>query len=288
MSDALRIAYGRFGRVALLDMDHSLVRHAHPHCHVLLKVEGDDTQFLVGERVAPLTEEHAVLINAWEPHAYVHDPRRGRTIILALYIEPQWLAGFRSNWEASSSGGFFSEVAGSITPQIRAFAHDLATSMVYAPEAQDEHEALLGELMIAVIERFAWWRTAAHSLRDAAGASRMDWRIRRAVSVMRENPGETPNIDRLARTAGLSRAHFFRLFGQSTGVTPNVFLNVMRLETAVASMVSSQESITSVSDRLGFSAPSHFTRFFRDHAGCTPSAFRSLTRLGSEQMPASF
>jgi hypothetical protein len=45
MSTALRIVHGNFGRVALLDMDFSLVRHAHPHCHVLLKVEGADTQF---------------------------------------------------------------------------------------------------------------------------------------------------------------------------------------------------------------------------------------------------
>ena len=78
------------------------MRHAHPHCHVLLKVEGDNTQFLVGEHIAPLTDELAVLVNAWEPHASVHDPRRGHTIILALYIEPQWLAEFRPNWEASS------------------------------------------------------------------------------------------------------------------------------------------------------------------------------------------
>ena len=49
MSTALRIVHGSFGRVALLDMDESLVRHAHPHCHVLLKVEGADTQFLVGD-----------------------------------------------------------------------------------------------------------------------------------------------------------------------------------------------------------------------------------------------
>jgi hypothetical protein len=35
MSTALRIAHGAFGRVALLDMDRSLVRHAHHHCHVL-------------------------------------------------------------------------------------------------------------------------------------------------------------------------------------------------------------------------------------------------------------
>lgn len=286
MSDALRIAHGPFGRVALLDMDRSLVRHAHPHCHVLIKVEGDDTQFLVAERIAPLTDEIAVLVNAWEPHAYVHDPRRGRTIILALYIEPQWLAEFRPNWEASSSGRFFSQMAGAITPQIRAFAHDLATSTVHTPEAKGEHEELLGRLMIAVIERFSDWQRVAPSLRDAA--LRMDWRIRRAVKAMREDPGATPSVDRLACAVGLSRAHFFRLFGQATGVTPNVFLNVLRLESAVASMVATQEPVASVSDRLGFSAPAHFTRFFRDHAGVTPTAFRQVTRLGSQPAPLTF
>lgn len=288
MSDALRIAHGPFGRVALLDMDRSLVRHAHPHCHVLLKVEGDDTQFLVGDRVAPLTDDLAVLVNAWEPHAYVHDPRRGRTIILALYIEPQWLAEFRRNWEASSTGRFFPQTGGIITPRIRAFAHDLATSMVHAPEAEAEHEDLLGRLMIAVIERFSDWQRITPSLRDAASASGIDWRIRRAVKIMREDPGATPSVDRLAKAAGLSRAHFFRLFGEATGVTPNVFLNVLRLESAVTSMVATQEPVASVSDRLGFSAPAHFTRFFRDHAGVTPSAFRAVTRLGSEPVPATF
>ena len=97
MSHALRITKGEFGRVALLDMDRSLVRHAHPHCHVLLKIDGDDTQFAVGDRVAPLTDTLAVLINAWETHAYVHDPARRNALILALYIEPRWLRAFRPN-----------------------------------------------------------------------------------------------------------------------------------------------------------------------------------------------
>jgi AraC family transcriptional regulator len=173
-------------------------------------------------------------------------------------------------------------VAGAITPGIRGFANDLATSMVHSPEANGEHEDLLGKLMIAVIERFSDWQRAAPLFRDAAGACGMDWRIRRAVKAMREDPGQTPSVARLASAAGLSRAHFFRLFGQATGITPNVFLNVLRLESAVTSMVATQEPVAAVSDRLGFSAPAHFTRFFRDHAGVTPTAFRQVTRLGTE------
>src|ERR1700759_848384 len=98
MSKALRIAHGAFGRVALLDMDYSLVRHAHPHCHVLLKVEGADTQFQVDDTMHPLTDISAVLVNGWQPHSYVHVPDAPRTLILALYIEPEWLQVFRPGW----------------------------------------------------------------------------------------------------------------------------------------------------------------------------------------------
>lgn len=280
MSDALRIAHGPFGRVALLDMDRSLVRHAHPHCHVLLKVDGDDTQFLVGDHVAPLTDDLAVLINAWEPHAYVHDPRRENALILALYIEPEWLRSFRPNWAASGAPGFFEQFAGEVTAHIRQTALDLAAEMVHEPGASRRHEHLLSELMIAVIERFTPWRSIGASLREMARVNAIDWRVGRAIALMRKDPSAELSVGRLAREAGLSRAHFFRTFETSTGVTPHVFLNVLRVELAVGAIVESDETFAAIGDRLGFSTPAHFTRFFRDHCSVAPSEFRQVARLG--------
>lgn len=280
MSDALRIAHGAFGRVALLDMDRSLVRHAHPHCHVLLKVDGDDTQFLVGDHVAPLTDDLAVLVNAWEPHAYIHDPRRRNALILALYIEPEWLRSFRPNWAASGAPGFFEQSAGAVTAHIRQTALDLAAEMVHEPGASRRQEHLLSELMIAVIERFTPWRTIGASLREIARSNAIDWRVGRAISLMRTNPAAPLSIEKLAKSAGLSRAHFFRLFEDSTGVTPHVFLNVLKVEIAVGAIVEGDETFAVLSDRLGFSAPAHFTRFFRDHCSVAPSEFRQVARLG--------
>src|SRR3954451_10655688 len=161
MSNALRVAHGVFGRVALLDMDRQLVRHAHPHCHVLLKVEGADTQFAVRDAIAPLTDENAVLINAWEPHAYAHDRRRPRTIILALYIEPAWLKTFRPNWAASGAPNFFEKPAGEVSARLRRLAMDLAAVMMAEPAANSTQEELLSDLMIAVTERFTPWRAIA-------------------------------------------------------------------------------------------------------------------------------
>lgn len=280
MSDALRIAHGAFGRVALLDMDRSLVRHAHPHCHVLLKVDGDDTQFLVGYHVAPLTGDLAVLVNAWEPHAYIHDPRRKNALILALYIEPDWLRSFRPNWAASGAPGFFEHSAGEVTAHIRQTALDLAAEMVHEPGASRRQEHLLSELMIAVIERFTPWRSIGASLREIARSNAVDWRVGRAISLMRSNPAASLSIDKLAKEAGLSRAHFFRVFEDSVGVTPHVFLNVLKVELTVGAIVEGDETFSAIGDRLGFSAPAHFTRFFRDHCSVAPSEFRQVARLG--------
>ncbi|MCZ4354006.1 AraC family transcriptional regulator [Roseovarius aestuarii] len=280
MSDALRIRTGPFGRVALLDMDRSLVRHAHPHCHVLLKVDGADTSFLVGDKVAHLTDESAVLINAWTPHAYVHRPDAPRTIILALYIEPTWLAMLRGNWAASGGAGFFGKISDAITPEIRKQTLELSASMVHAPTAGADHESQLSALMVAVIERFTPWRTIGDSLRDAARTQSIDWRVSKAITEIRTDPGSIGGVDQLAQSAGMSRANFFRVFEASTGVTPRVFLNMIRLEQAVSATLSSDVSFGTLSDRLGFSTQAHFTRFFRDHAGVAPSNFRATSRLG--------
>lgn len=284
MSSALRIMHGIFGRVALLDMDRRLVRHAHPHCHVLLKVDGDDTQFLVGDVIAPLTDSTAVLVNAWQTHAYIHDPARRDALILALYIEPDWLRSFRPNWEASGAPGFFDRAVGEITPQIRRLAHDLAEEMVRGSVLSSDREDLLSNLMIAMIERFTPWKTIGASLRERARSQTIDRRIRRAIAMMRADPSASPDIETLAREAGLSRAHFFRMFEQSTGLSPHVFLNVLRVETAVGSILDSAANLASISDRLGFSAPAHFGRFFRDHVSVSPSEFRSVVQIERDEV----
>jgi AraC-like DNA-binding protein len=64
-------------------------------------------------------------------------------------------------------------------------------------------------------------------------------------------------------------------------MTPHVYLNLLRMELAVKSVVHTDDSLAAVSDNLGFSAPAHFSRFFRDHAGVNPSEFRQVARMGS-------
>jgi len=83
---------------------------------------------------------------------------------------------------------------------------DLAAVMLADPGANSAQEQLLSDLMISVIERFTPWRTLARSLQDVDhNRSRFDWRIRRAVNLIRQEPEMAHDVNALAKESGLSR-----------------------------------------------------------------------------------
>ena len=84
MTRALSILQGRFGRVALLDMDTSLVDHAHPHYHLIFKASGPDQSFVVEGQTVPLRSDTLVAVNSWQQHAYEPSRSAERTLFLAL------------------------------------------------------------------------------------------------------------------------------------------------------------------------------------------------------------
>lgn len=280
VSSAVKIFQGRFGRVALLDMNTSLVGHAHHHCHILIKAGGADSAFRVRGEVAPLTDELAVLVNAWEHHAYEHSaPPEERTLILALYIEPAWLAEIQRSLVLSGHPRFFPKPTVQLNAVTRKNVEEFVLELWWADEVSPSRlENLLFELIIEVIGSSSGWRDLAGLLRSRPPAS-MDPRIRHAIALMRQDAAWELDVDGLAAQTGLSRAHFFTLFQRDTQVTPLVYANVLRFEAAIARLAQSPASVGDIAHELGFSAPSHFSRFFRAHLGITPSDYRRAVNL---------
>ncbi|HYD82063.1 MAG TPA: hypothetical protein VEC06_19845 [Paucimonas sp.] len=107
MTTALSIAVGEFGRISVLDVDRPVIEHAHPQCHVLLKVDGADSEFEVGRRRYPLHDGTAVLVGSWRSHSYPYPPGLRGSTILALYIEPAWLARIDRLFSGAGRYDFF-------------------------------------------------------------------------------------------------------------------------------------------------------------------------------------
>ena len=105
------------------------------------------------------------------------------------------------------------------------------------------------------------------ALLRARPSSFIDFRVRKSIVLMSEKLGSEIELDEVARDAGLSRPHFYKLFRRQTGVTPNIYLNTLRMESAVERLGQTGQSITEIGDELGFSCQSVFTRFFSSHVG---------------------
>ena len=190
MSSAVKIFQGRFGRVALLDMDSPLVGHAHHHCHILVKAGGADSAFSVRGERAPLTDDTAVLVNAWEHHAYEHDaPPGANTLILALYIEPGWLTELQRSLAMSGHPRFFPQPCVRITAATRKIAEEFVLELWWADEVSPGRlEDLLFNLIIAVIDSYSGWRDLAGLLRSKPPVA-MDNRVRQAIALMKQDVG---------------------------------------------------------------------------------------------------
>jgi AraC family transcriptional regulator len=258
---------GRFGRAILFDADSPVVEHAHAQCHVLFKIGGADGHYTVQGRPIPFCDDSVVLLNPWVPHSNPRPCGAFPTRILALYLEPCWLAD-RGSASRSHLGGFV-RLAGAITPRMRRLAARVAALM----EGVEPSDGRLADALYNLVDEVI----AEHCRADAptSGLSTMvDFRIRRTLTHMREASSKDVRIGALARIAGLSRSRFFELFQASTGMSPRIYLDTLCLDAAVDRLADTDSSIAAISGELGFAVPAHFTRFFRQHTSLTPSAYR--------------
>lgn len=275
MSKVIRLLHGEFGRVALLEMDAPLVTHAHHHCHILCKVGGPDTAFQVRGKNYPLTNDNAVLINAWEEHSYLHLPVGGNNpVLLALYLEPKWLASFSKKFLASSHPRFFMNNLSPLGIYQKQALEKISMELWWSDQiTHDQLESMLLDLALSFMENADVISTG--ELRNSNGSMAfMDPRIRKAIHLMRTSPQGFTDISLVAQSVNLSRSHFFELFRRCTGLSPVVFANVLRMEFAFDALADKDESLIHIGDELGFSAQGHFTRFFKQHQGVTPSLYR--------------
>ncbi len=274
MTRALSILRGGFGRVALLDMDTSLVDHAHPHFHLIFKASGPDQNFVVESKPVPLRNDMLVAVNSWQPHAYVHQGSAERTLFLALYIEPAWLAQADRAFAGCAASGFFQRAGIPITNEIERLRTDLVQRMADPFDAHDDLPEEILKLCLAVSHGFSAWRERGVGAADSNGAR--DYRVSRALRHMRDHASEAVDLDDVARAAGLSRPHFNHLFRHCTGVSPRLYANALRVESAVSRLRLQRNEIGDISEDLGFSAQSNFTRFFQQHTGTSPNQYRRV------------
>ncbi len=137
----------------------------------------------------------------------------------------------------------------------------------------DGTEAILSALctvLLTMVLRTSRGPATDATLWTAAG----DDRIAEVIEHVLRDPGAAWSIERLSRTAAMSRATFIRRFARSTGMTVGAFLTQTRLMSAAELLWTTDSTVATVAAQVGYQSESAFSRSFRLATGTTPSRFR--------------
>jgi AraC family transcriptional regulator len=100
-------------------------------------------------------------------------------------------------------------------------------------------------------------------------------KLRAAVEHIEEHLDSELALDELAAVIHLSPYHFARMFKASTGLPPQQYFIVRRVERAKQLLRSGDDlSLAQVAARPGFWDQGHFTRHFKRLVGASPKQFR--------------
>ncbi|NSY45998.1 AraC family transcriptional regulator [Agrobacterium tumefaciens] len=106
--------------------------------------------------------------------------------------------------------------------------------------------------------------------------------MQQVLSYIDGHLGERLSVSDLAAVAGLSRAHFSRIFTASEGLPPAEFVLQRRLRRAAKLLTTAENiPIKEVSVLCGFEDPNYFSKVFRRLYGINPSEFRTTGMYAS-------
>ena len=275
MSTALAVCHGAFGRVTVYKLDRPMRMHAHREGHLIFYLAGPPGIVTISGTRHVVDQSAGVAINPWQPHDFQPYREGVSSVILVAYICDRWL-----DRDQEGRGRLrFRANRIDVSKPIRTTVYRLADALITMANYRLV-DCGLNDLFDACFEE-SWSRFGQPILR-ARQHDPLDFRVRKSLRLLDEGLAEGIALDAVARDAGLSRPHFYKLFRENTGVTPALYANTMRVERALDRLVSTRVSVTDIGYDLGFSSQSHFTHFFSAHVGIAPMLYRSIARVVSE------
>jgi AraC-like DNA-binding protein len=97
----------------------------------------------------------------------------------------------------------------------------------------------------------------------------------RAKDLVDARYAEPLTVDQMAAAAGLSRAHFSRMFTRTFGESPRAYLQTRRLERAAALLRYTDRSVADICVMVGLQSVGSFTTSFARVYGMPPAAYRA-------------
>lgn len=127
-------------------------------------------------------------------------------------------------------------------------------------------------LLMALIVRIV--RLTPEDIKTRKAPAENNTLIQKALHFVQSNYDRHIQIADIAHACHVSETHCRRLFAKSIHMSPNAYINLVRVTAACKMLRNSHEPIHTIAAKCGFSSLSTFNRNFFEHVGTSPHQWR--------------
>ncbi len=98
--------------------------------------------------------------------------------------------------------------------------------------------------------------------------------MEKALRLLQSSVFSRTTLEEISERVGLNKSYFIRLFKKKMGITPMQYLKRLKLDAARTMLMSTEQPIYSIAEKLNYYSEFHFSKAFKAHAGISPRAFR--------------
>lgn len=104
--------------------------------------------------------------------------------------------------------------------------------------------------------------------------SKSSRKLQPIVTYINANYASIANVDEIAKSCYINKSYMCRLFKREMGITIIEYLNNIKIQQACEILKNTDDILTNISLKCGFSNTSYFSYQFKKAMDCTPSQFR--------------
>lgn len=249
--------------------------HWHDHLEIIYVVEGELYITAGNEYVLP--EGEFFIINSNEIHGTSSREKIKALLIqvpyayLESYMDDYAHLKFCESYEAEQQSACYLRMKALLQEFLEIFT-----------QKGNGYELLL----MAKLQEFLYLLYTHYASRDTQDQQQIKQieRLKEVLHYIATNYQEPVTLADAADMAGLSIEYFCRMFKRCMGVTFLEYVNLVRIDHIHEELLSTEDTITVILERNGFSNYKVFRRMFREQFGMTPGELRAIMKPRKTQI----
>lgn len=245
--------------------------HWHNHLEILYIIQG--TMYMVRNDEKYTLQQHDLfLVNSGDIHL-----TRSPENIEALLLQIPWelLSPTISGYKTIRFKEYYPESELMEAPAFQKLLHHLLAMKTLYEQGEDGYQFLFNSNLNFFLHTLYKNYSVNEDLAEKNKASKHLSRIKEILAYVEQNYMEPLSLNEAASFVALNPEYFCRSFKKYTGFTFMEYVNFVRLTHIHSDLLNTDDNITSLQERHGFTNYKVFNRMFKEAYGCTPSKLRA-------------